>query len=264
MDNHTNENLENEIQIMLEELLETYIAPQNTFRFPSRNGTSAQQYNNMYVINSLNQIMRTYNENIREYNLNMRNYLHTLSSLVAYERNRQGTRAPQPVPRQRPRQDTRFLFTYLFPTTDLSGNPFRNDFRDVVVAPTEEQIANSTRSIIYATDMGLTNTRCPITLDDFVNGDLIRQICHCGHSFGETAIQNWFRTNVRCPVCRYDIRTGQSIASDTSNNVYLDISYNIQNITHNIASILRDYVLVDNQLDASSNRTYTFDYTTEY
>jgi hypothetical protein len=52
----------------------------------------------------------------------------------------------------------------------------------------------------------LINHRCPITLEEFQENDNIRRIRHCGHCFNEESIQHWFRNNVRCPVCRLDIR----------------------------------------------------------
>ena len=69
-----------------------------------------------------------------------------------------------------------------------------------------QQINNSTQIINYNRDMSNINTSCPITLEDFQDGDVVRRIRHCGHTFHENAIQGWFRSNVRCPVCRYDIR----------------------------------------------------------
>ena len=61
------------------------------------------------------------------------------------------------------------------------------------------------------------------------NGEQVFQIKHCGHNFRENALRNWFRTNVRCPVCRYDIRD-YSI-SDSSGDVVSDLSGNsINNI----------------------------------
>ena len=51
------------------------------------------------------------------------------------------------------------------------------------------------------------------------------QIRHCGHTFQEHAIMNWFQSNTRCPVCRYDIRdyhptteNNQESNRETTNN----------------------------------------------
>lgn len=75
---------------------------------------------------------------------------------------------------------------------------------NVIVAPTTEQIENAVESV-YFNEIG-TNTRCPISLEDFNPFDDITRIRHCGHMFKSHSLETWFRRNVRCPVCRYDIR----------------------------------------------------------
>ena len=77
---------------------------------------------------------------------------------------------------------------------------------NVVIAPTAEQITNSTEELVYSSDVLLSNTSCPITLEDFQDGDALQRILQCRHTFKRAAIQNWFQRNVRCPVCRCDIR----------------------------------------------------------
>jgi hypothetical protein len=44
------------------------------------------------------------------------------------------------------------------------------------------------------------------------------QIKQCGHTFNQEAITNWFQSNVRCPVCRYDIREWSDVSGNTINN----------------------------------------------
>jgi hypothetical protein len=77
----------------------------------------------------------------------------------------------------------------------------------VPIIPTQEQINNATRSILFS---DISNNqfidRCPISLEEFTEQQMVRQIIHCGHIFCETSFQEWFLNNVRCPVCRYDIR----------------------------------------------------------
>jgi hypothetical protein len=79
------------------------------------------------------------------------------------------------------------------------------NFQDVVVYPTAEQINTATEQIEYINN-GSNSTNCPITLDEFEEGEQVTRILHCGHIFKKSAIENWFCRNVRCPVCRYDIR----------------------------------------------------------
>lgn len=108
------------------------------------------------------------------------------------------------------------------------------DFENVVVSPTQEQIDNASEILTYSSDMSSNySTRCPITLEDFQEGENIRRIHHCNHIFGTAAFDNWFERNVRCPVCRFDIRdhsnndvsshnerqnSAESVTSETSSN----------------------------------------------
>ena len=112
-----------------------------------------------------------------------------------------------------------------------TGPGLFTNFRDVVVYPSQQQITNATRNIEFSDSSANMNTSCPITLDEFQNGDIVRQIIPCGHIFQESALRNWFTRNVRCPVCRYDIRDYMSSAEQTTgpdNNT--DISNNSSTI----------------------------------
>ena len=70
---------------------------------------------------------------------------------------------------------------------------------------TQEQIANSTTTVEFSSIQNPINTECPIRLETFRQNDMVTQIRHCGHIFESTELINWFRTNTRCPVCRYDL-----------------------------------------------------------
>jgi len=79
-------------------------------------------------------------------------------------------------------------------------------YNNVPVVPTRQQIDAATRRVIYREIEAPLNSSCPICLDRFQPDDNVMQIIHCGHIFNEDSINLWFRTNVRCPVCRHDIR----------------------------------------------------------
>lgn len=93
-----------------------------------------------------------------------------------------------------------------FSNNELMQEYFQNLFQNVIVSPTTEQIENATELFSYTEGLQLINHRCPITLEEFQENDNIRRIRYCGHCFNEESIQHWFRNNVRCPVCRLDIR----------------------------------------------------------
>jgi len=99
---------------------------------------------------------------------------------------------------------------------DISGNTFLNDIMEnfnepVNVRPTLEEIRNATTNLVYDSIIEPRNNSCPISLERFENHANVTQIRHCGHIFTPSSLNTWFQTNVRCPVCRYDIR------SDTTN-----------------------------------------------
>ena len=104
-------------------------------------------------------------------------------------------------------------------TNNNMADLFNSIFQNVVIRPTQEEIDNATESIIYNTDMELGQERCPISLEDFHDGDQLLRIRHCGHIFGNLSLQSWFNSNVRCPVCRFDIR-------DTNNNDNVEANEN--------------------------------------
>jgi hypothetical protein len=83
---------------------------------------------------------------------------------------------------------------------------FNQVYLNVPVTPSRQQIDNATRTVIYQNIIEPLNNRCPIGLEPFQAENNVIQIIPCGHLFNEESINLWFRSNVRCPVCRYDIR----------------------------------------------------------
>ncbi len=105
-------------------------------------------------------------------------------------------------------------------TTTNTSNPFYTfysnyvlpirirytDLSDNTLSPlTSVQISNATQLITYRRNMN--ETRCPISWEEFREGERITQIKHCEHIFKTNELTNWLRTNSQCPVCRYDLRT---------------------------------------------------------
>ena len=77
---------------------------------------------------------------------------------------------------------------------------------NVPVRPTEEEINNATEIVRFGSTTNRMQTSCPIGLTPFANNDNVMRILHCGHIFYPVNIRRWFESNVRCPLCRYDIR----------------------------------------------------------
>ena len=132
---------------------------------------------------------------------------------------------------------------YLVTMTNLLRNSYMNNqnqnqtitpiwrsFYDAVqVVPTQLQIDNATRNINYSEIESPTNNSCPITLERFESNSPVTQILHCGHIFSNTGLNSWLRTNVRCPVCRYDIREYRTRERDLRNVYYRNHNNNNNN-----------------------------------
>jgi len=82
--------------------------------------------------------------------------------------------------------------------------PLRNFNEPVIVRPTQQQI-ESASSIIELTN---STEYCSICQESLVlNAERVRRLNRCEHMFHDSCITEWFNRNVRCPVCRHDIRT---------------------------------------------------------
>ena len=101
-------------------------------------------------------------------------------------------------------------------TADISGllSSFLNS--NVIVRPTNQQIENASRLVSYNEIRNPNSEACPISLERFNPLDQVRQINHCGHIFLPSEFNEWFQSNVRCPVCRYDIRNNQANIINTA------------------------------------------------
>lgn len=100
----------------------------------------------------------------------------------------------------------------------------------VIVRPTQEQIENASRLVRYRTIENPLSESCPISLERFENDELVRQIIPCGHLFCQNAFDEWFETNVRCPICRYDIRSYVRPATNPNATINTDVNNTFNNL----------------------------------
>jgi hypothetical protein len=84
---------------------------------------------------------------------------------------------------------------------------FEDFMGPVLVTPTQNQIRNAIETIVFSEIIDPNNTRCPISLIPFEVDDTVTRIRYCGHIYLGEYLTVWFNQNVRCPLCRYDIRT---------------------------------------------------------
>jgi hypothetical protein len=137
-----------------------------------------------------------------------------------------------------PYQRTSFFNTPLNRTFNAFGglnylDIIRNDYnyQDVIVRPTNEQISRATDIIRWSPNM--SQTTCPISLEPFQYNQNVCIIRNCGHMYNYEPLIHWFETNVRCPVCRYDIR--DYIPDNTNTNTNTNTTTN-QDTSANIVS----------------------------
>jgi hypothetical protein len=186
-------NTNNQIRNLLVQLLNT---PQNHVNNSRRNGFSERRYRENNNRNANDRNVNDRNANPNRVYLNNRPYI--IDSITEYT-----------IPN-----------IEMTPSFRNSGMGSREAFElinrfmePVEVYPTQSQIEAATRRVRYCDIARPINTQCPIAMDDFNDSDMVTVIRPCGHIFQTEHLMNWFRTNCRCPVCRYDIRDYNSNAS---------------------------------------------------
>ena len=137
----------------------------------------------------------------------------------------------------------------------------------VTIRPTAEQLEAASRLVRYGDIDRPLSESCPISMDRFNIDDLVRQIHHCGHLFGPSQFDEWFQSNVRCPVCRFDVRnhatqsattsSSQRPALDPSNNeIVYDLSGNdlSENLLNTLSSRFLESLLYPSTNDENNDR----------
>ena len=82
-------------------------------------------------------------------------------------------------------------------------------------------VENATQIVVYASD-DFNETHCPITHEEFQDGEMVCQIRHCSHIFKRPGLMRWFDTHTTCPVCRHDLQNDTPVA-DVSGVFVFDI-----------------------------------------
>ena len=149
-------------------------------------------------INEYNQIIRTHTEMMSEYNSNIRNILSIIQRTSDYGHTH--TPASTPTTRSSSRSDIATLI-YLLSQAGVD---------DARAGLSQSQIENATESVLYTPDAFPEITQCPISLDEFEDGELVCQIRHCRHIFKRRNIMRWLETHICCPVCRHDLESSSS------------------------------------------------------
>lgn len=77
-------------------------------------------------------------------------------------------------------------------------------FQDVIVSASQDLIERASTQITLEEDL---EDNCPICQDSMRQGELIRKLTACNHTFHMSCVDNWLlNDSVLCPTCRHDIR----------------------------------------------------------
>ena len=87
-------------------------------------------------------------------------------------------------------------------------------------------------------------TSCAICLDNFVKGDVISTLpCSKRHTFHSYCLEEWFNSNILCPLCRYDFSKEFGMLfpdGNNNNNEQENIENNVNN--NNEAGLLQNII----------------------
>jgi len=265
--NNITDNLTSALENEIEHLLESYINQGGRTTNETRSHVENEDpLMDLYLhqLSSINNLITQYSNQLNLFQENMREMIQLLRTTI-YNQNSYHMNASRrrgniqrtnhfTNERRNPFNNYDMLFSYILP-------PNRNQSRGSNrLSP--QQIANATQNVIYNESMG--EERCPITLDNFIVGENICQIKHCRHIFKPDALMNWFNRNVRCPVCRYDLRNYESPTADLNAQSetptpVLPRSIRSTYLTNGLNSLIQG-LSRGLQIDENTgNRTYTFE-----
>ena len=200
------------------------------------------------IMDSVRELLTVYNDNIRAhnhiidgYNSNIFNILNILQTLLDFYLLHQ--RVPNNQTRNYTNNTAADLRNTFNPTMRRrTGNENRSnlDISSLIYllsTPTFElplpnnsglthlQIDEFTQNIRYNDSMN--ESRCAITLDEFINNEEVCQIRACGHYFKRSALLRWFDRHNVCPVCRCNLT--MPLPATPSNYQNIDLSMNVPN-----------------------------------
>jgi hypothetical protein len=262
----TTADIEREIEDILLEYMSYPTYTRQTTSNNERGFTNAQ-------LNTIINTMDRYNRNMQTYNQNMQQYLVFL----------QNQRVPEPETTRPIRNPYRSGRTN---TGNAANNIYENTFTTLLSsfyrprnmhrrpistdrALTEGEINSNITVLEYNTEE-FSEVRCPITWEDFSEGEQIYKINSCGHIFKKEPLLQWFSQHNHCPVCRGNVITNAIITPSTSHttehpaldnadtmistnstNRHRDLSNNY--IDNRVNSASRNRNLVDNRIANGEN-----------
>ena len=161
----------------------------------SENSQSLRYVNRQ--LETISNLIQDYDNNMNEYQRNMgllATMVYSNGQLFRWTMMQSSQRAYNRIPTQGP------YFTY---------SNFRPPMRRATPSSISEQEMNTiVRTFTFSEEISpsLNETRCPISLQEYNNGDELCEINACGHVFLKSNLLRWLQRNNTCPTCRRQLR----------------------------------------------------------
>ena len=168
----------------------------NTTNQNMSENTQSLRYVNRQL-DTINNLIQNYNNNMNEYQRNMgllATMVYSNGQLFRWTMMQSSQRAYNRIPTQGP------YFTY---------SNMRPPMRTATPSSISEQEMNTiVRTFTFSEEISpsLNETRCPISLQEYNNGDELCEINACGHVFLKSNLLRWLQRNNTCPICRRQLR----------------------------------------------------------
>lgn len=234
-------------------------------------------------VNVLVRVLNAYQRNAEMYHRNMGELIHLLQSHMNPTTNNTSRQTTSPVNR---RSNTYRPWYFTTHATTPTPTPLSRDLSDNAIPTTRNPaysssmsetlsmfgLSNSTRDrrldnseidsevtdITYSAEE--SETRCPISLEDFCVGESICRINICGHMFKRNALYRWFDNHISCPVCRTNILSAPINNNTIQNNASRNnIPIIENNLINDYAQSIANSLLASLNTNPSNVGTYTFD-----
>jgi hypothetical protein len=199
---------QNVLEDTLNEMFTSDISLNNLFRINSRIFDVPEETGSMPDLIPIQEEPNSYNRSIQLWSTILEDYH---SQMRMYQENvKRILDITQPM-LTRPNQPVN--------TNNTNTNVWSDYFRNILAPRTTDyvfdieriitpnRLDNTTESFIY--DMSNNPIQyqiCPISLEEFRDGDSLTRILHCGHIFKTDELTRWFTRNTHCPTCRHNIR----------------------------------------------------------
>lgn len=186
-------------------------------------------------INMLLRIFHSYQRNVEMYYRTMRELIDLLRT------NANAPGSSRSIPMRQPRQYND-LSNNIIPQEPIRTPTYPSATASSLHTPPNtslnaRDIENNISTITYSSIE--SETRCPISFEDFQIGESICKINYCGHIFKRDALYEWLENHNTCPVCRRNVIQSSRNSSRNANENTSSLSTSYTNyIARNLLASL--------------------------